>query len=160
MDENRSVDASQAPSGSFHGRQERRQALPNVRSQRPRLRRAAVRLAKIAKMRRVRSCGISQNVRVKVEKNRKNIQTKIANNCLFKFRAIVDIAGAARRPHADARLRGDARGRDGGFCKELAARIGRSLINANHAAPFHSITSSARAGSAGGTVMPSLCGTV
>jgi hypothetical protein len=31
-------------------------------------------------------------------------------------------------PHADARLRADARGRDGGVCQELAAGIGRSLI--------------------------------
>jgi hypothetical protein len=28
---------------------------------------------------------------------------------------------APRRPHTDPRLRGDARGRDGGICKELAA---------------------------------------
>jgi hypothetical protein len=33
-------------------------------------------LAKIAKMRRVRSCGISQNVRVKVEKNSKKYKLK------------------------------------------------------------------------------------
>ena len=30
---------------------------------------------------------------------------------------------APRRPHADARLRGDARGRDGGVRKELAAGV-------------------------------------
>jgi hypothetical protein len=36
----------------------------------------------------------------------------------------------ARRPHADARLRGDARGRDGGVRQKLAAGVGRVLIDA------------------------------
>jgi hypothetical protein len=39
--------------------------------------------------------------------------------------AVLDVDArlrAPRRPHADARLRGNPRGRDGGFCQELAAR--------------------------------------
>ena len=52
-------------------------------------------------------------------------------------------------------LRGDARGRDGGVRQELAAGIGWSLINANQAAPLHSITSSARASSVDGMSTPS-----
>jgi hypothetical protein len=43
---------------------------------------AAAKVAKIAKMPYVRSCGISQNVGVKVEKNSKEIETEIAENCL------------------------------------------------------------------------------
>jgi hypothetical protein len=46
-------------------------------------------------------------------------------------------------------------GRDGGVRQELAAGIGRSVINANQAAPPYSITSSAMASNVGGTVMPS-----
>jgi len=52
-------------------------------------------------------------------------------------------------------LRGDARGRDGGVRQELAAGIGWSLINANQAAPLHSITSSARASTVAGMSRPS-----
>jgi hypothetical protein len=37
--------------------------------------------------------------------------------------------------HADARLRGDTRGRDGGVRQKLAAGVGRSLITAQIAAP-------------------------
>ena len=39
-----------------------------------------------------------------------------------------------RGPHADARLRADARGGDGGVREELAAGVGRVLINAQIAA--------------------------
>jgi hypothetical protein len=43
---------------------------------------------------------------------------------------------ASRGPHSDARLRGDTRGRDGGVRQELAAGIGRVLINAQIAAGY------------------------
>src|ERR1700730_9023583 len=39
----------------------------------------------LAKMPYVRSCGISQNVGVKVEKNSKEIETEIAENCLVYY---------------------------------------------------------------------------
>ena len=48
---------------------------------------AEKKVAKIAKINSkdamLRSCGISQNVGVKVEKNSKEIETEIAENCLF-----------------------------------------------------------------------------
>ena len=65
-----------------------------------------------------------------------------------------------RGSHADARLRTDTRGDDGGVREELAKGIGWSLINANQAAPPYSITSSARASSVGGMSRPSVLAVV
>ena len=51
--------------------------------------------------------------------------------------AVVDVDArlrVPRRPHADARLRGDARGRDCGVREELVEGIDRVLINAQIAA--------------------------
>ena len=49
--------------------------------------------------------------------------------------ASVSLFWPSRRPHADIRLRGDARGRDGRVRQELAAGVGRSLIIAQIVAP-------------------------
>jgi len=59
----------------------------------------------------VRSCGISQNVGVKVEKNSKEIETEIAENCLFIISLVATHLEATSPPRGGRTTYGEGVGR-------------------------------------------------